>query len=156
MVGFHGGKKTDTKQIEELEGMLGVTFPESYRQFIQENDGVRLSPNVVSFGDVECGVSEFIPIREIVDDLETLNWDGPFVVPFAWGDGGNRFAFDVENGYCVVFLDHEIANKKAKVSSSFESFFDKILPWNDDEVALGEYEVLSTWVDPSFVPEFDD
>jgi len=55
-----------------------------------------------------------------------------------------------------VFLDHEIIGKKLEVSSSFEGFLKKVLPWTDDEVDLGEYEVLSVWVDPDFVPEFDD
>lgn len=70
--------------------------------------------------------------------------------PFADDDCGNLFAASDDG--CIAFWDHE-TGEITKIADSFDEFVAHCT--KHDDVELEEGQVISTWVNPDFKPEFD-
>ena len=107
------GEKIDMEIIETVERELGFTFPESYKQYISNNNRAHIEGTYVD----ESGIEESISFRfllfkdQILEHCNILEDGAPKdVIPFATDAGGSYYCFDYKensNQPKIVFLDNE-------------------------------------------------
>lgn len=107
------GEKIDMEIIESVERKLGVTFPDSYKQYVSNNNGGHIEGTYVD----ESGIKEMISFRflvfkeQILEQADILKDCIPKnIIPFATDAGGNYYCFDYKedlNKPKIVFLDSE-------------------------------------------------
>lgn len=109
-------------QIQDIEILLGLNFPQEYRKHLLEFNGGQCTPNVFSFNDngiiTESCIDWFLAIYDgefdnLKDYIETYKVKAkrlPFnIVPFAHDPGGNLICISCEGNDVgsIYFWDHE-------------------------------------------------
>ena len=133
--------------IRQAESRLGVTLPDDYKSFLQQQNGGEPEGNFLEGGDDIGGahVRYFLSAGpngiEGLEDLESVRWeyspDGnadyvldPSVLPIAQDAFGNLICLKVSGeDYGAVYIwDHEKVGAEAytRVTGSFNEFFERL------------------------------
>lgn len=107
------GQKIDMGIIETVERKLGFIFPDSYKNYVINNNGGHIEGTYID----ESGIKEIISFRflafeeQILEQANILKDCTPKnIIPFAADAGGNYYCFDYKenlNKPTIVVLDHE-------------------------------------------------
>ncbi|MEE3507118.1 MULTISPECIES: SMI1/KNR4 family protein [unclassified Pseudomonas] len=134
--------------FEAVEAFVGRVLNNSIRLFFEKFNGGKPALNIFDVGsDNNSGVNQFIPIDEVVSELERFEFREGFI-PIAWAEGGNYLAVDLIDG-CVYFVDHEILDGYVKLSVGIDAFLDGLNPSSNDDVVLKPGQVIKVWVNPN-------
>ncbi len=142
-------------EVRLIENRIGVTFPETFREFALKNNGAKFAEAVVGTtsqnrDEYIIELREFVPLCEIsLIDMGTPN---DALVAFASDSCGNHFVFRRTDMEAVYFWDHEI-DETILVRDTFEDFLSAITR-SDLDVAIPED--ATGWVDPDFLQELKE
>ena len=151
------GPPASPDAIRDTERRLGVTLPEDYKAFLQEQNGGEPEPNFLEGGEDIGGahVRYFLSAGpsgiEGLEDLESVRWeysrDGDAdyvldtsVLPIGQDAFGNLICLKVSGeDYGAVYIwDHEEADDAeayARATGSFNAFFEALRPEDELDVS---------------------
>jgi len=151
-VKLKNGKPASEERILALEGALGLRLSESFKNFIREHNGAEPENNVFRISDNnECGVDQFIPVQEIVNERTRIENLPLKAYPVAWAEGGNYVFIDEGQNGAVFFWDHEQPIPPVKLTSNFGEFLALLQPFDIKTVRLEPGQVKRIWVNPEFL-----
>ncbi|GIU68143.1 SMI1/KNR4 family protein [Candidatus Phycosocius spiralis] len=157
-VGLKGGRQAAGSDIAAVEAVIGQPLDGQFRRFIEANNGA--DPDVNSFpvdGVAHVGgVTEFIPIENVIREREYIDDISPHAYPIASSEGGNYVLLDQDQGGGIFFWDHEVEGRISKLADSFDEFLDMIEPFDVSTIKLAPGQVKSAWIDPDFLKQFGD
>lgn len=159
MIEFFETKKPITlKEIKEIEGYVGLTFPDDYKQHLLKYNGGWCKPNVFSL--VEERIEnyscidrfyaiydgEYDNLKEFIDIFKKEEKRMPIhITPIAHDPGGNQICISCgikDYGY-IYFWDHENEvdytvsgdddySNLYLIAKSFNEFLEGLTPVEDD------------------------
>jgi hypothetical protein len=153
-----GGPPVGRDRVREIEGRLGINFPDDYVACVMKNQGASPSRDTLNFGGKREKVFDSLlsvtkhgdeedayTIEEALEDVgDRLPED---VVPFGTDPFGNLYAFDfrTESPPAVVYWDNEKAEANPQrsilhVADSFTEFLGMLYQSDDEEDDEGEGE----------------
>ena len=145
------GRSALLADIETLEREIGEALPNSFLEFIRQNDGAEPETIIFKIGDVnQSGVNGFIPVREIADERANIENLPSTAFPVAWAEGGNYVFVDAASG-AVYFWDHEQPTPPVPTASDFAAFTELLEPFDQGAIKLRPGQVKSVWIDPDFL-----
>lgn len=107
------GEKIDIGIIEKVERKMECRFPNSYKQYVSDNNGAYIEGTYTD----KSGIKEIIEFTllmfedEILEHCDILEDCTPKdVIPFATDAGGNYYCFDYKedsDNPKIVLVDHE-------------------------------------------------
>lgn len=139
--------------IIEVEKKLQTQFPKSYKDFLMRYNGGITEENVFN-EEINVGITKFIPIESIYQLTSEIEYFPANSFVIAESHGGNYVYMDGKT-HAIYFLDHEIEGPNFLISSNFIEFLSMLKPFTIESLNLPSPKVISSWVDPNFVPEFD-
>ncbi len=164
-------RKFNKKRINNIENIIGATFPKEYISFLKKYNGGFPEENVVSSEKAPDFIltsffgTDLVTVDDISSCFKTFKGRIPDgCVPIARDAGGNLVVLNLSNskyGY-VFFWDHEEEDARMKIDDlcliapSFNDFLNMIKLDNMKEKDLSEYEVKEVWIDPDFLEELKD
>lgn len=150
-VKLRGGVKLAPEAVKAAMAQLPFALPKDYLDFASSNDGAKPETNVVKIpGGTECGISQFIPIKDILPESMKID-DFPLgMLPIAWGDGGNYFLISASPVGTIYFWDHELPDVPVLVAKSFTLFTGMVEPFDPSTIQLQPDQAKVLWVDPEF------
>lgn len=148
-------RKTASPEIGAFEKRVGQELPRDYVRFLKKHDGVRPPDNCFRLSkNIACGVSRFIPLRQVLSTREKYLSDlQPHVIPVARAEGGNWVLLELGPRGKVLFLDHELREQRFVLAKSFQAFLAKLQPFDASNIKLDPKQVISVWVDPEFLTQ---
>lgn len=148
---LQGGRAASEQNVLALETRLGCKLSDSFRKFLQANDGAKPETNIFRISDNnECGVNRFIPSDEVLKERSYIENIPPKAFPVAWAEGGNYVFVDEGKNGAVYFWDHETA-EVTELASTFGDFLNLLQPFDITTVKLKPGQVKRVWVDPDFL-----
>jgi hypothetical protein len=149
-VSLSKGKAVSDKEIQLCEEALGHSLGAEFASFVKHNDGAHVSPNTFAGNaNVGFGVSSFIPVSAIPNEVKNIEGIASGQYPIAWADGGNYVLLDSATGQ-TYFWDHELG-ANVYLSESFSEFLNKLTAFDLSTVVLDPAQVISAWIDPDFL-----
>jgi len=146
------GKSASEEAVRALEVILDCRLSNSFRMFLQTEDGAAPETNIFKISDGnESGVNRFIPVCEIRSERALIENLPPKAYPIAWAEGGNYVFVDEERGGAVFFWDHEEPEKIYELAIDFARFLDVLEPFDVKMVQLKPGQVKKVWIDPEFL-----
>ena len=148
-------KSTSEADVNAIEAQISASLPDDYRTFLRTSDGCMLQPNEFRKAsyNIGAGVHEFILASALPKLLEHKKHSAlKGYLPFAYDDYGNIFAMAPQNSWIIVFWDHE-TDQVVQICKNFSEFLSSLHPL--DHSALPDPDLISTWIDPAFKPEFE-
>lgn len=157
-VGLKGGRQAAESDIAALEALIGQPLDGQFRRFIGANNGADPEENSFAVDGVAHvgGVTEFIPIENVILEREYIDDIGPQAYPIASSEGGNYVLLDQGQGGAIFFWDHEVEGGIWKLADSFDEFLDMIEPFDASAIKPAPGQVKSAWIDPDFLKQFGD
>ena len=146
------GRPASRNDIAEFEEKLGESLLPDFLVFVQQNDGSEPETNIFKIGTTnESGVNGFIPIREIVGEMQKIDNLPARSFPIAWAEGGNYVFINQALSGAVFFWDHELPDNLIRLSDSFLSFLESLEPFDIRAIKLKPGQVKKAWIDPDFL-----
>lgn len=153
-VKLQDGKIASEQDVLALETRLGCELSDSFRKFLQQDDGAKPETNIFRIDDKnESGVNKFIPAAEILKELGYIENIPPNAFPVAWAEGGNYVFIDEGKNGAVYYWDHEAA-EATELASTFGDFLNLLQPFDITSVKLKPGQVKRVWIDPEFLKRF--
>jgi hypothetical protein len=149
------GKPASGEKISAIEVALGGPVSDSFRRFVETNDGAEPETNVFKISDGnESGVNQFIPVSEILHERNRIENIPKRAYPVAWAEGGNYVFVDEGRSGAVFFWDHELPQEIVQLAPSFSSFLEILEPFDVNTIELKPGQVKKVWIDPEFLKRF--
>ena len=161
------GPPAPADDLSLLEQKLGCPIPKDFLSFISENHGGTPETNEFDIPDTGngSGIDTFFSVREMLDLKEryasrflTQAW------PIAHAEGGNYLCLVCKDKPGIYFWDHELEQEEDSeptwdnmflLARTFGEFWQALKKFDVHAVQLKPGQVISTWSDPDFKPEFD-
>ena len=154
-VTIRSGGRANQRDISVLEDIVGQPLSHGFKEFVASHDGAKPEMNVFEVNaEIESGVNEFIPMKQIVDERSNIENIGNEAYPFAWAEGGNYLLIDEARQGAVFFWDHEVPEESHKVADNFNAFLELLRPFDPSSVQLAPGQVRSAWINPEFLKKF--
>lgn len=141
------GDKLSNQTIKLFESFLDINLPNSYRSFLQKNNGGSPEPNCFNFYGEDSGSSIHYfyginadPDYDIVKDLKIYkDRIPPDCLPIAYDEGGNLICLILKgiNREKIYFWDHELEKDDDEPDYSNMT----LIANNFDEFINGLYEL---------------
>ncbi len=148
---LRNGRCLSEAEVTAFEKQAGVQLPGDYREFVLLHDGAEPDTNTFPVGsENDCGVSQFIPLRETLAERRYIENAGVECLPVAWAEGGNYVYLDLKRDG-VFFWDHEEPSGDQKLAESFSEFLDMLAPFDVKDIELKPGDVKEVWIDPDFL-----
>ncbi len=112
--------------ISEFEDVIGVTFPEQYRLFIEKYNGGETPHTYFNINGVSTDLKGFYGIGKVKYTLDLIRIEeikGICYLPIAIDSFGNEILIDLNEGG-IFFRDHENGSIK-KLESDLKGFISK-------------------------------
>jgi hypothetical protein len=149
---LRNGKPASAVSILQVEAAIGRPLSDAFRSFVLSHDGARPETNILKISDnSDLGVSEFIPVNQILDARARIENIPDGAYPVAWAEGGNFIFVNEDKAGAVFFWDHELPDNSAQVANTFGEFLDLLEPFDIKSVRLKPGQVKKVWVDPDFL-----
>ena len=129
----HQEEKVTIQEVEQFESDHVFKLPNSYKQFLAQNNGGVPKEKIFWDGEIESGVFYFYPLK--YGDTNALEHIIPVLhdneekilpvtyFPFARTAGGSIYAFSMESkNYGEVYIFHYDDSEPFKMANSFEEF----------------------------------
>lgn len=151
-VKLRGGETAPEQEILALEDALGCPISSSFRAFIRTYDGASPDTNIFRISESNSGgVSEFIPVREILKNRMYIEDIPRQAYPVAHAECGNFVLIDEGRNGAVFFWDHELPDEPTDLAANFGAFLDLLEPVDMTTIELKPGKVKKVWVDPEFL-----
>ncbi len=151
-VKLKNGKQGLEEATLALEGVLGCRVCNSFRSFLQTQDGAQPETNVFRISaSNDSGVNRFIPVAEIGRERSRIENLPRTAYPIAWAEGGNYVFINEDRNGAVFFWDHELPEETIELAGSFGDFLDLLQPFDISAIELKPGQVKRVWVDPEFL-----
>jgi hypothetical protein len=145
------GRRALPSDIATLETILGGPPSPDFIDFVRENDGAEPETNIfrIDAGN-ESGVTGFIPMCKIVEEMRHIENLPEKSFPIAWAEGGNYVLINQAGG-AVFFWDHERPDMLIRLGDSFLAFLELLKPFDVSSIKLKPDQVKRAWIDPDFL-----
>lgn len=152
---LYGGGHASEQDIAALEQATGRVLPESFRRFVDGNDGAAPDGNIFEVaGNGDASVDHFLPVAEI-PYWKNLAQDLPLrAFPIAADGCGNYVVIGEGEQGPIFFWDHETGSL-TKLAETLEQFLTLLQPFDPESVTLEPGQVIRTWIDPAFKAELE-
>ena len=129
----------EKENIEEIENLYGITFPNNYLEVLRENQGRIPDPNTIKIGKATVGAGVLYHFNN--EEFEaysvkrkTQNYKDEIpnkIIPFMGTGGGSDFGFDFRessNNPKVVFIISDFEGEEAirQVANTFTEFLSRL------------------------------
>lgn len=153
-----GGRRAAGSDIAALEALIRQPLDVEFRRFIEANNGADPEENSFPVEGVAHvgGVTEFIPIENVISERKFIDDIGSHAYPVACSEGGNYVILDQDQGGAIFFWDHEVQGGISRLADSFDAFLDMIEPFDASTIRPAPGQVKSAWIDPNFLKQFRD
>lgn len=146
------GRPASQNDIAALERKLGESLPSEFLAFVAQSDGAEPETNIFKIGTTnESGVTAFIPVKEIGNEMPRIENLPDKSFPVAWAEGGNYIFINQTDGGAVFFWDHEQPESIVRLASGFRSFLELLEPFDVTTIKLKPGQVKKAWIDPDFL-----
>ncbi len=138
------------QDVARIEEEIGVSLPEDFKRFVAQYDGAAVESNTFPIEEgMDDGIRQFIPAKDIVEEMAVIENLPPFTLPFAWDGCGNFYLLDASAGK-IYFWDHETADI-LPVADGFAELLEAMEPFSLDDVELEPGQAVRVWIDPDFL-----
>ena len=123
-------EKITLEYLNSFENTYNFNIPNSYKEFLVENNGGIPVEKIFWDGEIECYVPHFYslkngeyPIEEIIKELHREDALPTYFFPFASTGGAGSYAFSMKNeDFGAVYVFHFDGSEPLKLTDSFEDF----------------------------------
>lgn len=151
------GKRAAPNDITALQRKIGELLPSEYLRFLAKNDGAEPETNIFKVGELnDSSVSAFIPIKDIIHEMQYIENIPCKAFPVAWAEGGNFILMNQAAQGEILFWDHELPEEMLKIADSFDHFLDSLKPFDINSVKLKPGQVQKAWIDPNFLKSLQE
>ena len=146
------GRVASHVDIMALQKAIGRQLSTNVLEFLAKYDGAEPEANIFKFGKTnEGGVSGFIPVKKIVEEMQYIDNLPTGSYPIACDECGNYIIVNEAASGAVFFWDHEIRDDMIKIADSFGAFLDILEPFDASSIKLKPGQVMKAWIDPDFL-----
>lgn len=137
---FNVNEKATKQEIEEVEAELGITMPNSYKEFLSKHNGARLFDYEGLDGFLILGTKDIVKVNDFSKATFEEDWINDILIFAKYIGESNYLAFKTsfqKNEYPIVDCYFEELPEDWKViEKSFDEFLNSLTEQNGDKYWL--------------------